>query len=243
MRKRIIRYFEDLQLQAKNVSLNTFNEFLHREIGNEGILINQHVQEIFNDEINSVELDLNRLQISIDSEINHFNNMLAAAGKQGVKHLVKSGAINNKNILIVRDGIGALAKTAGLDIGKFLKFKPWGATKLANGLTGTLAALGLVFEAWDSYKEHERELKFKRGIDKMCDDLNLQQNEIIALIDATDFAISFFPTFSSLNEQVSAIEVEMNSLRRRHELFVKWYHAGEIIDADFKDIRSSEAIG
>ena len=44
LRGRLLRYFEDVQLQAKNVTLETFGDFIHREIGNEGCLVEQRIQ-------------------------------------------------------------------------------------------------------------------------------------------------------------------------------------------------------
>jgi hypothetical protein len=237
LRGRIIRYFQDLQLQAKNIGMNTFNDFLHREIGSEGSLINQNVQEIFNDEVNSIVQDLNRIQININNEINHFNDMVTAIGKQGIKYLSKPGVITNQTVLIARDGITTVAKTLGVDIGKFLKFKPWGATKLANGFASAVAIVGIAFEAWDSYQEREREVKFKEGIDHLINNLEQQQNEIVKLIDGPDFANTFFPAFVLLKEQLSGIEHEMTELHQRHQRFKKWYEIGETIDVDFREIQ------
>jgi len=237
LRGRVIRYFQDLQLQAKNVGVETFDDFLHREIGSEGILINQRVQEIFNDEVDSIVQDLNRIQININNEINHFNDMVTAVGKQGIKYLAKPGVITNQTVLIARDGINAVAKIFGADISKFLKFKPWGATKLANGLASAAAFVGIAFELWDSYQEKERVAKFKEGIDQLVKNLEKQQNEIVNLIDSSDFASTFFPSFDVLNNQLSGIEVEMVELHEKHQRFKKWYETGETIDVDFRELQ------
>ena len=195
LRGRVIRYFEDLILQSKGVSLATFNDFYHREIGGEGILINQRVQEIFSDEINSIAQDLNRIQIKVESELVHYNDVVFAMGKQGLNYLAKGNFINNKSILMVRDGIGAVAKAVGVDLGGLLKFKPWGATKLANGLNGALSVLGLALEAWDSWKEEERKRKFQEAMLQMQKNLSCQSLEIVVLIDGQSFAENFFPAF------------------------------------------------
>ena len=83
LRGRLLRYFEDLKLQAKNVGMNTFNEFIHREIGDEGCLVQQRIQEMFSDEVGSISRDLSRMQINVNNELAHYNDVVSALGKKG----------------------------------------------------------------------------------------------------------------------------------------------------------------
>lgn len=126
LRGRLLRYFEDVQLQAKNVTLETFGDFIHREIGNEGCLVEQRIQEIFSDEVGGISRDLNRIAVNVNNELEHYNDVVTTLGKKGVKFLSQPGVITNSSVLAVRDGISTATKMVGLDIGKYLKFKPWG---------------------------------------------------------------------------------------------------------------------
>ncbi|MDZ5455298.1 LeoA/HP0731 family dynamin-like GTPase [Azohydromonas lata] len=236
LRGRVIRYFEDLLLQSLGVSLETFNDFFHREIGTEGRLINQRVQEIFSDEVSSITQDLSRIQLKVDSELAHFNNVVLSMGKQGLDYLVKGNVINNQSVLMVRDGIGAAAKAIGLDLGGLLKFKPWGATKFANGLNGALSVLGLALEAWDSYQQEERRRRFEEAKKQLRDNLSRQCQEIVELIDSQNFPNTFFPALAQLEGQLQTLQRELEHLSRRHERFKQWYTFGESIDVEFREV-------
>lgn len=238
LRGRILRYFEDLQLQARKVGLPTYNDFMHREIGNEGCLVQQHIQEIFSEEIGSINTDLYRIQMNVNNELKHYDDVLNAMSKKGVKFLSQPGFITKDNVLLARDGLNAATKMVGLDISKYLKFKPWGATKMASGLGSAVAVLGVALEVWDSYKEQERQAQFAKTIDNMISNFQNQSKEVAQLIDAPDFADRFFPTFVTLKQQLSSIDGEMVALHERQARFKKWYDNGTAIDAEFREINS-----
>lgn len=239
LRGRILRYFEDLQLQVKNVGIEAFDAFLHREVGNEGSLIGQRVQEIFNDEVQSISSDLHRVQLDLSTELQHFDSLVISLGKKGVSYLAKPGVINNQTVLLARDGVVSIAKIVGMDLGKMLKFKPWGATKVANGLGSTLAVVGIALEAWDSFKESERLEKLAKATGKMIDDLKRQSSEIVAMIDASDFQTTFFPALVELRTQFDEISEEMSRVESQHTRFRHWYDSGKAIDVAFREIRNA----
>lgn len=241
LRRRLLQYFEDLQLQTRNAGMSTFNDFMHREIGNEGCLVQQRLQEIFNEEIGGINSDLYRIQMHVNNELTHYDDVLNAMGKKGVKFLSKPGVITNTSILVMRDGLNTATQLVGLDISKYLKFKPWGATKLANGLGSALAFAGIALETWDSYKEHERQKQFATTIQEMINNFQQQSVEVRQLVDAPDFAERFFPTFNSLKTQLSDIEQEMLTLQKQNERFHKWYDCGVAIDANFREIHASRS--
>lgn len=236
LRGRVIRYFEDLLLQSKGVSLETFDDFFHREIGTEGMLVDQRVQEIFSDEVNSISQDLNRIQVKVDSELVHFHNVVLTMGRQGLNHLAKGNFINNQSVLMVRDGIGTAAKALGMDLGGLLKFKPWGATKLANGLNGALSVLGFALETWDSWKQEERKRKFQEAMVQMQENLSRQSQEIVALIDGQGFIENFFPAYPQLQDQLKELQHELDQISAMYERFKQWYSFGQAIDGEFHEV-------
>ncbi|MDH0739810.1 LeoA/HP0731 family dynamin-like GTPase [Achromobacter spanius] len=242
LRGRLLRYFEDVQLQAKNVTLETFDDFMHREIGNEGCLVEQRIQEIFSDEVGGISRDLNRIAVNVNNELEHYNDVVTTLGKKGVKFLSQPGVITNGSVLAVRDGISTATKMVGLDIGKYLKFKPWGATKLANGLGSALAVVGIALEAWDSYKAQERQQAFAQAIETMLKNLQEQSKDVVRLVDSPDFSEKFFPAFANLKQQLGAIDAEMHTLQERHSRFKKWYDYGTVIDAQFREINERDRV-
>lgn len=242
LRGRLLRYFEDLQLQVKNVGLSTFDDFIHREVGNEGCLVQQRIHEIFNDEVGSIAHDLNRIQINVDNELAHYSDVVSSLGKKGVSFLSKPGVITNSSILAARDGLNVATKMVGLDISKYLKFKPWGATKLANGLGSALAVVGIALEAWASYQEQERQKKFDETIHGMIESFQEQSREVIGLVGQSDFSDRFFPAFANLKQQLESIDTEMGLLQERQLRFKTWYDNGTAIDAEFREISNNEHV-
>lgn len=242
LRGRLLRYFEDLQLQVKNVGLNTFDDFIHREVGSEGGLVQQRIHEIFNDEVGSIAHDLNRIQVNVDNELAHYSDVVSSLGKKGVSFLSKPGVITNSSVLAMRDGVNVATRMVGLDISKYLKFKPWGATKLANGLGSALAVVGIALEAWDSYQAQERQKKFDETINGMIQSFQEQSREVIGLVDKSDFSDKFFPAFASLKQQLQAIDTEMSMLQERQVRFKTWYDNGTAIDAEFREISTNEHV-
>lgn len=237
LRRRIIDYFQELLIQAAGVGLETFNDFFQRQIGDSGLLIDQRVREIFADEISGIAQDLSRIQLQVDAEIEHLESVGMGLGKQGLGYLSKGNFINRDNVLLVRDGIQAVAKWVGLDLGGLLKFKPWGATNLAKGLNGTLAFLGVGLEIWDSWKEYERKTRFEEAMRKMQGDLRGQRDEIVALIDNPGFPQTFFPAFAQIREQLQALQAELERVAGQCARFREWYAAGEAIDVEFRELR------
>jgi len=150
LRDFVTRFFADLILQTKGASMETFGDFFERNVGSEGIMLNATLQNEFEKRLGSVQFDVNKMAIEFETEVNHFNQTMREYGKQGINYLAKSKMINNTTVLAARDGIVGVAKFVGMDIGKLLKFKPWGAVKFAKGLGATLAVLGLALEVWDS---------------------------------------------------------------------------------------------
>jgi hypothetical protein len=161
LREFVSSYFGDLILQTKGLTLETFGEIFEREIGAEGIVLVNRLQNEFDRQLRGVNQEIGRMRLSVAAEIEHFNSTVVNLGKQGLSYVVKSRLITNSTVLATRDTIVAAAKTIGVDLGGMLKFKSWGAVKLANGLNGALAILGIAFEVWDSYAKFQRERAFK----------------------------------------------------------------------------------
>jgi hypothetical protein len=158
-------------------------------------------------------------------------------GKQGVNHVLKGKFINKDSVLAARDGVVNVAKSVGVDIGKYLKFKPWGATKFAKGANGALAAVGLAFEVWDSWEEHKRQIEFQNAIAKMVSNFEKQREELLTLINSVQFKEMFFGNYIELREQVAEVEHMLNQSRESQQMFQAWKSEAEAIKEDFKSMR------
>ncbi|WQU28208.1 50S ribosome-binding GTPase [Helicobacter pylori] len=186
LREFIIRYFSDLILQVLGTSLETFNDFIIREIGDEYINMETRVKNEFEKQTQGTSNEIAKIETGFNADMSFFEKHAGAFGKIGINLLKQSGFINATNIKLARDGIVAAGKFVGIDLA--LKFKPWGAFKLASNLNKALPLIGLAFEAWDSYNKYQKEQEFEKAKEKMKSHFDGQKQEILDLInDETRF--------------------------------------------------------
>ncbi len=161
LREFITRYFSDLIRQVAGTSLETFNDFVEREIGSEGSNIETRVQNAFERETQGISNEIAKIGTSFDADMSFFEKHAGTFGRIGIKLLEQSKFINATNIKLARDGIVAVAKFTGIDLA--LKFKPWGAVKLAGSINKCLPLIGLVIEVWDSWEENQKIEKLEKA--------------------------------------------------------------------------------
>lgn len=228
------QYFSDLILQAKGCSLETFAEFYEREIGAEGINVATRLQKEFSQRTQSINFEMQKMHVNFDSEVNHFNFTLKSLGKQGVNHVLKGNMINQSTVLATRDGVVSVAKTVGLDIGKYLKFKPWGAVNLAKGLNGMLSVLGIGFEVWDTWEKWKREDEFNKAIQKMVEDFEKQRQDFIDVVNSDRFHDNFFPQYTELKQKVEGLKLSLDESLNRQLRFERWAESAKAIEVKFR---------
>ena len=229
----VASYFSDLILQVQGTDLETFNDFFQREVGDEGVMISSNLQSEFERYLRTANLEVKSMASSFTQEVNHFNDAVLGYGKQGADLLVKSNVINSTSVIATRDGIKSLAGFVGMDLSKLLKFKPWGAVKAANVMNGVLAIVGIAFEAWDSYKQVQKEEKFQAAVNEMVDNFNNQRIELLALINNDGFVSQFFQSFIELEKGVAELERNLAGRTEQRDNFHKWRISGEDIKRKF----------
>lgn len=231
LREFVARYFNDLISQVNGTSLETFGDFMQKEIGSEGSLMNARVQNEFQRHTHSV---ISELQTSIerfDKERGDFEKAVISYGKQGVEWLKKSGVINSQNVLKARNLLKGGLEKIGINVGTALNFKPWRAVKFANGATAAVAAIGLALEVWDSYRQYEKEQKFQDAKAKIVEMLENQMKELLGTINDK----KFYALFSGYEPLKNALEDTQNGLQTLESTsaeFEKWIKQGEIIEAE-----------
>ncbi|RVZ87546.1 LeoA/HP0731 family dynamin-like GTPase [Helicobacter pylori] len=241
LREFIIRYFSDLILQVLGTSLETFNDFVTREIGDEGINIDTRVQNAFERETQGIFNEMAKIETGFNADMGLFEKHAGALGKIGIDLLKQSGFINATNIKLARDGIVAAGKFVGIDLA--LKFKPWGAVNLAGSINKGLPFIGLAFEVWDSWKESQKIEKLEKAKGEMTSDFNNQKQEILNLInDETRFKQTCFPMALELEECIQACEENVKKTQECTQGLEKWIQTGEdfIKGEDFIDVEPEE---
>ncbi|GAA8435145.1 50S ribosome-binding GTPase [Helicobacter pylori] len=201
----ITRYFSDLIRQVSGASLETFNDFVIREIGDEGINIETKVQNEFERQTQGIVNEIAKIETGFNADMSFFEKHVKTFGRIGIKLLEQSKFINATNIKLTRDGIVAVARFTGIDLA--LKFKPWGAVKLASNLNKALPLIGLVIEGVDSLIKYQKQQEFEKAKEKMKSNFDGQKQEILALInDETRFKQTCFPSVFELEKCIQACE-------------------------------------
>lgn len=241
LRQFVTQYFSDLILQVKGCSLDTFGEFYEREIGSEGVILASNLQNEFSRQMSSINLDIERMQIGFDNEVNHFNTTLKLLGSQGMKHTLSGNLINANTVLSARDGVVSVAKTFGFDIAKHMKFKPWGAVNMAKGVNGALVIIGVAIEVWDSYEQYKREEKFKETIKQMVSNFELQRKDLLNIINAEEFKDNFFSEYVLLKQRVDELGENLTQNKLQQQLFHSWKVQAENLNKELQSLSSLEA--
>ncbi|WP_240448885.1 LeoA/HP0731 family dynamin-like GTPase [Helicobacter pylori] len=142
LREFIIRYFSDLIRQVLGTSLETFNDFAIREIGDECINMETRVKNEFEKQTQGIVNEIAKIETSFNADVSSFEKHAGTFGRIGIDLLKQSKFINATNIKAARDGIVAVAKFTGIDL--VLKFKPWGTVRLAGNLNKALPLLSVL---------------------------------------------------------------------------------------------------
>ncbi|QQW90793.1 LeoA/HP0731 family dynamin-like GTPase [Helicobacter pylori] len=241
LKELITKYFSDLIRQVAGTSLETFNDVVKREIGNEGINIETRVQNAFERETQGILDEIAKIETSFNADRSFFEKHAGTFGKIGNEFLKTSGFINATNIKLARDAIAAGGKFVGIDLA--FKFKPWGAVKLASNVNKALPFIGLAFEAWDSWNKHQKEQALEEAKKEMVSNFDNQKKEILDLInDETRFKQTCFSSALELEKSLQKIKEAIEKMQEYDQEFEKWIKAGEdlIKGEDFIEVEPEE---
>jgi len=235
LREFIMDYFTDLIMQAKKLSVDSIDEFFETEIGSEGIVIQTKIENEFDRQTGGITGDISNCELSLNNGITRYNNVvgsLAMDGLKGGSNYLKTAniTVSNAQVLAVRDVLF-----------KNVKFKPWGAVKLAKNISKGIsyfgAFLGIGLEVWDAYNEVKKKEEVEKAKAEMVANFEEQRKEYINLLnDDTKFAEQFFPGYKAIKDRVSSLKEDINNKYKYIADFAEWKKEGEIIDADFKVI-------
>ncbi len=241
LREFIARYFSDLILQVLGTSLETFNDFITREIGDEGINMETRVKNEFEKQTQGISNEMAKIGTSFNADMSSFEKHAGTFGRIGIDLLKQSKFINTTNIKAARDGIVAVAKFTGIDLA--LKFKPWDAIKLAGNLNKALPLISLAFEIGDSVMKLKKEKELEETKEKMKSNFDGQKQEILDLInDETRFKQTCFPMALELEKCIQECEESVKKMQECDQEFEKWIQTGEdfIKGEDFIDVGPEE---
>ncbi|GAA9314794.1 hypothetical protein BTM393_05300 [Helicobacter pylori] len=222
----ITSYFSGLIAQVSGTSLETFNDFVKREIGEEGKILDEKIKKEFERQTQGILDEIAKIETSFNADRSLFEKHAGTFGKIGNDFLKQSGFINATNIKLARDTIAAVGKFVGLDLA--FKFKPWGTLKLAGNLNKVLPLIGFAFEAWDSWNKYQKEQKLEETKEKMKSIFEESKEKTIAFInDEKTFKEKCFLSALELEKSLQEIKEAIEKTQACDQEFEKWIKAGK----------------
>ena len=235
----ILELFTDLILQLEGTTIETFINFFERNIGSEGIVLNNKIENGFNKKVLEIENDICRLEKNFDNEIDNFEEFTQDNSLEKFK--IGSEMIKNTNLGLTNASIIAIRDFLNLSI----KFKPWQAVKIANiinkGIPIIGAILGIGFELWDSYSKKKKEEEFLKAEKQMKEDFEKQRKEYKELIEnAEEFDKNVFKNYFKLGNNITKLSNELSEKVKEKERFENWREEAKAIDNNLKAIKVNE---
>ncbi|GAA7905670.1 50S ribosome-binding GTPase [Helicobacter pylori] len=198
LREFITRYFSGLISQVSGTSLETFNDFVIREIGDKGINIETRIQNAFERETQGIFNEMAKIETGFNADLSLFEKHAGTLGKIGINFLKQSGFINATNI------------------------------KLAGNLNKALPLIGIAFEIGDSVMKLKKEKELEKAKGEMESNFDNQKKEILELInDEAKFKQTCFSNALELEKSFQEIEEEIKKTQECDQEFEKWIQIGE----------------
>lgn len=234
-------YEKKLIAGLRATTFESIGEFISDEIGVSGEQIGYRIQEeislISQSYFEEANQKIETLKKDIETRNDKQNEVLDVALKksgEGLSFALKSAG--KIPVAQMKNAIKAGRDTLGKIFGTTVKFKPWGITKLASGLTKTLPWIGggldVVMNVFDLIKQNAEKNKFqqiKRVVEEtiseyfkeVCDDA----------MDTEKYLEMFAPQLKIMEKNLSTQKDILEEQKLRKEQFLKWKK--EAVDVDF----------
>lgn len=229
LKKEILDFLTNLEQRIEDADTSNLGKIFKSEIGEESIILNTNIELIINRYLDRSIDNLKNLNTKITSEINFSetisNNFATGLLKKGLTSTKAIPLSNMKNIVLnSRNLLTKSINSLGGNIA--LKFKPWGATKLAKGLGTTFAIVGFLFEGYELYKAHEKKQEYekaKKDIKNFL--LEYQKGYNNLLSDIEKFKTENFSEINSYYEIYEEIKRENERLKSIKENLNNWFNS------------------
>ena len=235
----IIELFKDLILQLEGTTIDTCNDFFERNIGNEGIILNNKIFDEFNKKVFDIETDIFRLEKNFNNEIDNFKEFT----EDNSLEKFKLGSKFMKNIKLNLTNTSVIAVRDFLNLS--IKFKPWQAVKMANYINKGIPIIGTVLEIgielWDSYNKEQQKEKFLKAKKEMKENFEKQREEYSNLIEnSEEFDKNIFKKYFNLQDNIGKLLNELSEKEKTKEIFKNWMEKAKAIDNNLKTLKVNE---
>ena len=235
----IMKLFTDLILQLEGATMETFNDFFERNLGDKGIILNNRILDEFDKKVFDIETDVHRLEKNFNNEIDNFGDFTQDNSLEKFK--IGSNIMKNANLGLTNATVIAVRDFLNLSI----KFKPWEAVKIANyinkGIPIIGSILGIGFELWDSYSKKQKEEKFLKAKNQIKETFEKQREEYVETIEnPEEFDKKMFKSYIELTDRSNKILIELSEKEKMKERLKSWMEKAKAIDNNLKAIDINE---
>ena len=231
--------FKDLILQLEGTTLETFNDFFERNLGDKGIILSNKILDEFDKKVFDIETDVHRLEKNLDNEIDNFKEFTQNSSLEKFKigsQMMKMAKLNltNASVIAVRDFLNLS-----------IKLRPWQAVKIANFINKGVPIIGsitgIAFDLWDSYSKKQKEEEFLKAKNKIKEDFEKQREEYVELIEnPEEFDKNVFKSYFKLGDNIAKLSNELSEKEKEKEIFKNWMEKAKVIDDNLKAIKVNE---
>ena len=184
-------------------------EVYNTYIGNEGIALKTSIEVIIEKEIEPIydyiEQTVDILE-KIEAQIENIDLTFAEISKLGIPILEKTGQVlSHIPTQTLRDSILAVRNTLRIPI----KFKPWGALKLAKAL----GYLGAALEALATILRIYRDIKFNETKKEIIKSLDKFFKEFVNTINPQFIKENYFPGLLKIEQSANELEAALSSYK------------------------------
>ena len=227
----ILDYEHQLLSDLSASTPETINNFIIQQIGSDngelGYRIEQRINIISEEFLASTSIQLNDLYKKLQADWDNRNEFLdsmmkkAAGGASAALKTVSNVPLSQMKSAVFA-GRDLLSK-----LGVVIKFKPWGATKLASGLLKGLPLLGAgidvltnIFETWQQHKQQAKFIKAKDELQKFIS--GFFKGVIDQVTDDKKFLEKFAPQLLELEENLNDEVNQMNKFKEQKQKLLEW---------------------
>lgn len=243
--RKLQSYGKKLETDIFGTSRDNIKEFIAVEIGLDndnisGIKLQNEIDTISLEHFNEVDEKISELYKNIDKEekkkieqIEYTENKFIGKFSTGMKSVGKVPISTLKDVIFKgRDILNGVFRTT-------IKFKPWGVTKLASGLSKGLPAIGalldLIFELIKIFQEKKANEKFKELQDTLY---KIVSETISTIIDKAKDDKTFFEMFApqilEIERKLKQDEETLAHQKEQRRRFEEWKKSAT--DIDFEEV-------
>ena len=237
LKTELLNYIKDIRIDIMGADASTFGEIFMNKIGNEGNLFNDGIENIYTEYTSFNNVKITNLEKTISDQLAFRENL----SNKMINGLVKDG-INGLRLVPVsqmRDFILSGRNTISSLTGISMKFKPWGAVKLAKNLGSALAFVGVGIEVIELFKQHENAKKLDKAREDIIAYLNDYEKNIVEQFRGSDEELikEFAPALQKMQNMYNDMLSQDKNISNMKVQIEEWYrNSKNIQDIGFEEI-------